>query len=90
MALVDGEVSGRSDYMVGYATEEESREAIRKLYPTEKVVIRLSRLPLAAIQNYKLRTDEVRPFNASSAALATPTSSSSRSSILRGADRRTG
>jgi hypothetical protein len=64
-AQVDGEISGRANYMVGYATEEECRAALRKLYPTEKIVIRLQALPVAAIIDLKLRVNEVRPFNAS-------------------------
>jgi hypothetical protein len=62
-AQVDGEISGRSNYMVGLSTEEECRSEIRKLHTNEKVVIRLVRLPIAAIQNFKLRMEEVRPFN---------------------------
>ena len=62
-AQVDGEISGRSNYLVGLATEEECRSEIRKLHTTEEVVIKLARLPTAAIQNFKLRMGEVRPFN---------------------------
>jgi hypothetical protein len=54
----------RAVYVVGYATPEEAKEAIRQLYQTERnIELVASQLSAGDVKGLKLKPKQVRPWH---------------------------